>query len=224
MSKNIVIISAHPDDEVLGAGGTLLKHKKQSDNLYWVIVTKMHESQEFDAENIKNREKEIAKISAEIGYKEVFNLGYKTMELSSSTVMQMIPEIGKIFNRIKPEIIYCVNRSDAHSDHRFTFDAVAASTKSFRYPFIKKFLMYECLSETEFSPTLHESSFTPNYYVDISEYIDRKLELMKIYASEIGEPPFPRSETNIKALATYRGSVAGVIYAEAFQIVRCIDK
>jgi len=224
MSKNIVIISAHPDDEILGAGGTLLKHKKQSDNLYWIIITKMHESQEFDNEKIKNREKEIEKISAEIGYQKVFNLEYKTMELNSSSVLKMIPEIGNIFNQIKPEIIYCVNRSDAHSDHKFTFDAVAASTKSFRYPFIKKFLMYECLSETEFSPTLHESSFTPNYYVDISENIDQKLELMKIYASEIGEHPFPRSETNIKALATFRGAVAGVMYAEAFQIVRCIDK
>jgi len=97
-----------------------------------------------------------------------------------------------------------------------------ACTKSFRYPFIKTVLMYECISETEFAPALPERMFMPNYYVDISEFFEQKIAIMKIFASEIGEHPFPRSIRNIEALATFRGASVGVKYAEAFQLIKMI--
>ena len=84
--------------------------------------------------------------------------------------------------------------------------------------------MYECISETEFSAPLNENVFIPNYFVDITPFLDEKLKIMKVYSSEISEPPFPRSEKNIRALATFRGSTAGVIAAEAFQTLKIIDK
>lgn len=84
--------------------------------------------------------------------------------------------------------------------------------------------MYECISETEFAPKLPEKVFIPNYFVDISSFLEEKLELMKIYESEVGEHPFPRSLRNIEALATYRGASVGVEYAEAFQLIKYIDK
>jgi len=80
--------------------------------------------------------------------------------------------------------------------------------------------MYECISETEFTPALPENVFTPNCFVDISEQMEEKIKIMEIYNSEIGEHPFPRSERNIRALATFRGATAGVEYAEAFQILK----
>ena len=95
------------------------------------------------------------------------------MTLTDENLITMIPEISSIFNECKPEVIYCLNRSDAHSDHRITFNAVMACTKSFRYPYIKKILMYECLSETEFAPNLHEKAFIPNYFVNISKYLNK---------------------------------------------------
>jgi LmbE family N-acetylglucosaminyl deacetylase len=146
------------------------------------------------------------------------------MGLSSSVVNEIIPRISSIFVDFKPEVVYVMNRSDAHSDHRFTFDAVAACTKSFRYPYIKKVLMYECISETEFAPQLPEKVFIPNYFVDITEFLTRKIEIMKIYESELSEHPFPRSIDNIRALATFRGASVGVEYAEAFQAIKIIDK
>jgi len=136
----------------------------------------------------------------------------------------MVPKISAIFSEVEPEFIYCLNRCDGHSDHRVTFDAVVACTKSFRYPYIKKVLMYECISETEFAPALPEKAFLPNYYVDITKHMDEKLEIMKIYDSELGEHPFPRSLNNLKALATYRGASVGVEFAEAFQLIKYIDK
>ena len=85
-----------------------------------------------------------------------------------------------------------------------------------RYEYIKKFRAYEVLSETEFASDLYSDSFNPNLWIDISDFIDKKIEIMEIYKSEIKEPPFPRSEDNIRALATYRGSTVGSISAESF--------
>ncbi|MEN2801385.1 PIG-L family deacetylase [Capnocytophaga sputigena] len=222
--RNIVVISAHPDDEILGVGGTLLKHKKNGDKIYWLITTNIFENQGFSKERISSRQKEIKKISEALSVEKVFMLNYPTMSLSTSTLIEMVPKISKIFIEIEPEIVYCLNRSDAHSDHRITFDAVMACTKSFRYPFIKQVLMYECISETEFAPQLPEKVFTPNYFVDISSFLEEKTNLMKIYESELGKHPFPRSLKNIEALATFRGASVGVEYAEAFQLIKYIDK
>ncbi|WP_454989872.1 PIG-L deacetylase family protein [Capnocytophaga sputigena] len=222
--RNIVVISAHPDDEILGVGGTLLKHKKNGDKIYWLITTNIFENQGFSKERISSRQKEIKKISEALSVEKVFMLNYPTMSLSTSTLIEMVPKISKIFIEIEPEIVYCLNRSDAHSDHRITFDAVMACTKSFRYPFIKQVLMYECISETEFAPQLPEKVFTPNYFVDISSFLEEKMNLMKIYESELGKHPFPRSLKNIEALATFRGASVGVEYAEAFQLIKYIDK
>ncbi len=224
MSKNVIVIAAHPDDEILGAGGTLLKHAKNGDKVYWLIVTNVFAIHGATQERIEERQAEIAKVAKEVGVEKTFKLDYPSMSLTSSSLLDMIPKISKIFTEIKPEIIYCLNRSDAHSDHRVIFDAVMACTKSFRYPYIKQVLMYECISETEFAPALPEKVFIPNYYVDISEFIERKLEIMKIYKSEIAEHPFPRSLKNIKALAHFRGASVGVEFAEAFQLLKYIDK
>lgn len=222
--KNVVVVSAHPDDEILGAGGTLLKHKSAGDNIFWLIITCITEKQGFSKERVESRAEEIQKVSDMLGVNKTFILDYPTMNLSSSSLITMVPKISDVFYEVEPEIIYCLNRSDAHSDHRVTFDAIMSCTKSFRYPFIKKVLMYECISETEFAPSLPEKVFIPNYYVDISAFFLKKLEVMKVYKSELGEHPFPRSLRNMEALATFRGASVGVDFAEAFQLIKYIEK
>lgn len=221
--KNVIIISAHPDDETIGAGGTLLKHKRNGDNIFWINVTSINETQGFSKEKIIQRNEEIEKVSNLYGFKDVFLLDYPTMTLTSESILTLVPKISSIFNSVRPEILYSLNRSDAHSDHRVLSQAVMASTKSFRHPYLKKVLMYECISETEFAPAFPENIFIPNYFVDISDFIDEKIEIMKIYDSEIGQPPFPRSIENLKALATFRGASSGCLFAEAFQVVKIID-
>jgi len=220
----VVVISAHPDDEALGCGGTLLKHKSNGDDISWIIVTNVLESHGFSKERVASRQQEIKKVADMFGFSSVHNLNYPTMSLDSTSLNTLIPKISEVFNEVKPEVIYVMNRSDAHSDHRITFEAVAACTKSFRYPFVKKVLMYECLSETEFAPALPEKAFIPNYFVDITSFFDQKVSIMKVYESELSEHPFPRSLKNIEALAVYRGASVGVVYAEAFQLIKYIDK
>ena len=223
MSK-VIIISAHPDDETLGAGGTILKHKQNCDEIYWLIVTDVFESEGFSKERVLSRKQEIEDVSKLYSFNDVYKLGYPTMKLNDTILFELVNKISQIFQELKPETIYVMNRSDAHSDHRIVFDAVMSCTKSFRYPYVKKVLMYECISETEFAPILPERVFQPNYFVDISDFLINKIEIMKIFDSEIGEHPFPRSIKNIEALATYRGATIGVNYAEAFQMIKYIDK
>ena len=224
MKKNVIVISAHPDDEILGCGGTLLKHKNNGDKIDWLISTNVFESQGFSKERVDSRQKEINKVQSKLGVTNVYKMEFPTMSLTDESLIKMIPLVSKIFNESKPEIIYLLNRSDAHSDHNITYRAVMACTKSFRYPFIKRVLMYECISETEFGPALAENVFVPNYFVDVSNYQEEKINIMKIYESELGEHPFPRSIRNINALATFRGASVGVEYAEAFQLLKWIDK
>lgn len=221
---NILIVSAHPDDETIGAGGTILKHKRKGDNIFWLVTTNMDESVGYSLAQIKKREKEIQKVMKLLGVKKLYHLPIPTMSLNDEIVNKNVPVVGNIIREIKPEVIYLPNRSDAHTDHQHTFQMVISNTKSFRHPYLKSVLMYECLSETEFAPTLNEKLFAPNYFIDITKEFNSKLKVLDVYESEMGSHPFPRSIRNVEALATLRGSTAGVEYAEAFQIIRMIDK
>ena len=132
----------------------------------------------------------------------------------------IIDKIFSVIQEIKPEIIYTVNRSDIHTDHQVAAKAIMSCTKSFRNPFIKRILMYECISETEIAFPLPENMFIAHVYSDISNFLERKIEIMKKYESELQAPPLPRSLDNIKALARFRGATVSVQYAEAFMLVR----
>jgi len=218
MSK-ILFIAPHPDDETLGCGGTILKHKKNGDSIFWLIITEANQKIEI-IKNFENIRKEyIRKVSQEYAFDKTFQLSFLTTELDTYPLNKIIGEIKRVFFSIQPEIIYLPNRTDVQSDHRIVFDAVYSCTKSFRAPYVKKVLMYETLSETEFTPSLHEKAFIPNYFIDITPYLKRKLEIMKIFTSELMEDLYPRTISTMEALARYRGSRIGVKFAEAFYIL-----
>jgi len=221
--NKVLVIAVHPDDETLGCGGTLLKHKKNGDEIHWLIATDIKESQGFKKEIIDQRKEEIVKVATSYNFDSVHNLNLSTMRVDEYNMSDLIGKISTIINEVKPNIIYLPFKSDVHSDHRHIFDAAYSCTKSFRYPFIKKIYMIETLSETEFSPSTKEDSFIPNMFVDISDFMDEKLDIMRIYASELGQHPFPRSERNLKALATLRGATSGCNYAESFMLLKEIQ-
>jgi LmbE family N-acetylglucosaminyl deacetylase len=220
----VIVISPHPDDETLGCGGSILKHVKNGDTVIWLIVTSVFTRHGFTAERVKSRQREIQQVNDELGFSKTYELGFPTTQLSEIGERKIIDAINNVFRIELPEIIYLPNRTDAHSDHKMVFDAAIACSKTFRNPSIKRILMYECLSETDFAAQLHEKIFIPNYFVDITDEFNKKLEIVQIYSSEIGEHPFPRSLKSIEALSILRGSQAGVCYAEAFQMIKFIDK
>lgn len=219
MKNKVLVIAVHPDDETLGCGGTLLKHKANGDEIYWLICTTVDEAHSY----YLTREDEIKEVANAYGFDTVQNLRLKTMQVDEYTMSELVGKISKVINEVQPNIIYLPFKGDVHSDHRKIFEASYSCTKSFRYPFIKKIYMMEVLSETEFAPSTKEDSFIPNVFVDISKFLDKKIEIMKIFESEIAPHPFPRSERNLRALATLRGATCGCEYAESFVLLKDIQ-
>jgi N-acetylglucosamine malate deacetylase 1 len=216
MNNKILFVAPHPDDETLGCGGTILKHKANGDEIYWMIITNISEKDGWNKDTVIRRKEEINKVDKEYGFSKTFKLDFPTTKLDEIPISNIIGEVSKVFNEVKPNTIYVNNRSDIHTDHQIVFKAVMSCTKSFRYPSIKRILMYETLSETEFSPALPEYNFVPNVFVDITQFFENKIEIMKVYKSEIMESPLPRSIDTIKAKCKYLGSRIGCDYAESF--------
>lgn len=217
--NKVIVIAPHPDDETLGCGGALLKHKLQGDEIYWLIVTNVDEKNGWSRDRVESRQIEIEKVSEMFGFTKTFKLNFPTTKLETLPMGEIVSAISKVFNEIKPNIVYLPNRADVHTDHEIVFKATYSCTKNFRYPFVNKVLMYETLSETDFSASIPENVFVPNYFVDISNQFDRKIEIMKIYESEVMKENFPRSISTIEAFSKYRGSRIGVKYAESFMLL-----
>ncbi len=216
----ILVISVHPDDETLGCGGTLLKHKSQGDEIHWVIVTTISEEIGFKKEQIINRNKIIEQVNTEYGFESFFDLGFLTTRLDTYPRILIIQKLAEVIQKMQPEILYIPFYNDVHSDHKITFKAVLSCIKSFRYPSIKKVLMMEVPSETDFAPNIQSAWFVPNVFVNITEFIEKKISILEIYKSEIKEAPFPRSKENILALALNRGCMCNCKYAEAFMLLK----
>lgn len=218
--RNVLVIAPHPDDETLGCGGTLLKHKQQKTECHWLIVTSAYERQGYTSDWISARGEEINRISEIYGFSSVTKLECPTAELDTLPKKDLVSKISSVVMSLKPELIYLPFWGDIHSDHGIVFDAAAACTKSFRFPFVRAVRVYETLSETEFALKNTAGTFVPNYFVDISDFLEEKLEIMSNYASEVMAHNGPRSLNSIRALATYRGGSIGSAAAEAFITLR----
>jgi len=164
---------------------------------------------------------QLEKARNKYGIEKMWDLGLKPTALKDYRDSDLIEMVMPIIGEVKPEILLLPYENDIHSDHGAVFKTMLPFTKSFRYPYVKKVLAMEILSETEYA--MPYQGFAPNYFVDITDFIDKKLEIMETYKNEIGVHPFPRSLENIRALAHLRGAMAGVKYAEAFMLLKCIE-
>lgn len=221
MSKRkVLVVAVHPDDETLGCGGTLLKHKAQGDEIHWLVCTSIFEKDGFGKKIVEIRKTEIEAVAALYGFKSLHQLGIPTTKVDECSMSELVGKISGVIGEVEPDILYLPFKGDAHSDHRKIFESAYSCTKSFRSPSIRKIYMMETLSETEFSPSTKEDGFIPNVFVDVSAHFGRKLEIMRVYRSEVGVHPFPRSERNMEALATLRGATSGCEYAESFVLLK----
>jgi len=216
--NNVLVVAPHPDDETLGCSGTILKHKDQGDKVFWLLATKIHEKAGFSEEKVAKRSQEIDSVSKEYGFESTINLDILTATLDSVKTSVLISKVSEVQKLVKPNIVYFPHFNDVHSDHRILARAIHSSIKWFRYPYIRKAMMYEVPSETEFN-FLSQDVFRPNIFVDITDYLERKITIIELYKGESEGFPFPRSEETMRALATLRGSQSGYKAAEAFQLV-----
>lgn len=217
-----LVIAPHPDDELLGCGGTLLRRIAEEGTIGWLLMTAITEEAGWQPEKVAQRASEIQRVREGLGVhsEDFFPLVFPTAELDSIPMSTLVSRISDVFKQFEPEEVLLPYPGDIHSDHRFTFEAASACIKWFRYPSVRRVLVYETPSETDFGIDPRDSGFRPNVFVNISQYIDRKLGLMAIYESEMGDFPFPRSEQALRALAQVRGSQAGCEAAEAFMLIR----
>lgn len=218
--NTVVVIAPHPDDETLGCGGTLLKHKASGDQIHWVVVTHMSEKNGYSRDAVSAREDTIRRVSDCYSFESVHNFEMAPAGLDQVAITELVRRISEVFAALGPEIVYIPYRGDIHTDHAITFDAAASCTKWFRYPSVRKVLAYETLSETDFAIDPDVGGFRPNVFVDISAHLDEKIAIANLYASEMAAFPFPRSETALRALAQVRGCASGFYAAEGFMLLR----
>lgn len=217
---NILVVSPHPDDETLGCGGTMSRLISMGHSMHWLNITSTEGMAGFSEEMVKKREKEIDAVKSFYSFESFNNLKLPSTKLHNIDESKAIGQVSDVIKTIEPDTLILPDYNDVHSDHRIVFDWCYSCSKVFRYPFIKTILTMEILSETDFGKP--DGGFVPDVFVDITDYMDKKIEAMRIYSSELGIPPFPRSEENIRALATLRGGQAGSRYAEGFRLIKHI--
>ena len=218
---NIMVISPHPDDETLGAGGTLLRLKQEGQQIFWLNITNVTQDSPGDTSFYTVRQRQIRQIRQFYQFNGFHDLSLPPCTLSCMDENELIGKIGTYFSAVQPDWVILPDPEDAHSDHKAVYNACMSCTKVFRYPYIKKVTTMEILSESDFSK--NGTAFSPNYFVDISATLDDKLNAMKIYDTELDGVPFPRRLDTLQALATVRGAASGARYAEAFRIIKWIE-
>ena len=220
---HILIIAPHPDDEVLGCGGTIARYTKNGDDVYLCVVTKAY-TPDWPEDEMKERRDEVLRVNRILGIKKTSFLDLPTAKLDTIPQKELNSLIAQVIDKVKPQILYIPHKGDVNNDHRLVFDVAMVAIRPRPGPVIKRVLSYETLSETEWAAPSKESAFMPNVYVDISGALETKLKAMAEYKSELKEFPHPRSLEAISALAKIRGAAVGVEAAEAFMLVREIER
>lgn len=213
---NILVVAPHPDDEVMGCGGTIARHTQNGDAVYLLIVTKAY-TPEWSEKFIKNRPKEVDAVNKILGIKKTFFLDFPTVKLDTIPQKTLNAAIEKVVKEVAPDVMYIPHKGDLNRDHRLVFEAALVATRPFHNS-VDKIMSYEVLSETDWGQALEV--FVPSTYIDISAVFAQKIEAMKVYSSEIKEYPHPRSFEIIETLAKKRGSECGFKMAEGFIVIR----
>lgn len=221
----VLVIAPHPDDEVLGCGATIKKYTDSGAEVVLCIVTDAY-TPDWTQEFIEKRKQEINNSTAVLGIKEVIFLNLPTVKLDTIGQKELNDKISEAVKKVNPEIVFIPFFGDINKDHKLVSESALVALRPKPDSSFKKVFYYEVLSETEWAkpPQKLEDVFLPNYYEDISDYLEDKLKAMQCYKSELKEYPHPRSLEGIKILANKRGMECGVKSAEAFMLIREIKK
>lgn len=215
-SINVAVVSPHPDDETLGAGGTIARHAALGDEIHVCVVTKGYEPdwQRESLELIREQTNEALKV---LGVLDAEFLGFPTVKLNTVPMKELTDSIAGFIKGVEPQVVYAPFPGDLNSDHGIVARSTAIAVRP--TPGSRMSLLYyETLSSTEWGRIFLHSGFKPNLYVDIESVLDRKLAAAKSYDSEMRQFPHPRSVEGIEALARTRGMEVGLNAAEAFSL------
>lgn len=219
--NRVLVISVHPDDETLGCGGTMLKHRAASAELRWLVVTAPSPT-EYASEFIATAATQVEQVARAFDIQQYWRLNLPSAHLDTIPQLELMRQVRAVIEQARPEIVYLVHAGDVHTDHHAIFTATLGALKPFHMAKwgVRRILSYETLSSTEAAPPQITRAFTPNVFTDISPYMERKIEIMRVYETEAQPALHPRGDSAIRALARFRGATIGVEYAEAFMLLR----
>ena len=226
--KNVLVIAAHPDDELLGVGGTVRKLVNEGVLVRAVILAEGITSREglspdekkIQLEKLQENAMEAANI---IGYESIDFCGFPDNRMDRIDLLDVIKLVSKYVDIYQPDTIFTHHHGDLNIDHRITCEAVLTACRPVDNCCVRRIYTFETPSSTEWDFN-YEKPFTPNVFFDISSTLIAKIEGMQCYQSEKREYPHPRSIDSLDSLASFRGSIAGFKKAEGFMLVReCFD-
>jgi LmbE family N-acetylglucosaminyl deacetylase len=214
----VLVISAHMDDEILGVGGTMLKHSFNGDEVSICYVTDSSSTQyEGDEEKLRAKYKQAEEVRVIVGAKNISFLDFPDMKLDTVSISKLAGAISKKVNEIDPDIVYMHSNKDLNRDHRICHEATLIACRPLSSN-VKELYAYEVLSSTEWN----SEHFKPTMFVDITGFLKEKQRAMSVYKDELREYPHPRSIEGLQKLAEVRGMTIGKTFAEAFEVIRKI--
>jgi LmbE family N-acetylglucosaminyl deacetylase len=224
MAKKILVIAAHPDDEILGCGATMARHAAEGDDITVLIMADGVNARDLiDRDSaLESRQHAALKANKILGVERVRFLDYPDNRMDTVALLDIIQDIEKVMNECIPHTVYTHHYGDVNIDHQRVSEAVVVACRSTPGFSVRNVLFFETASSTEWRPAGSHLLFAPNYFVNVSGYLDLKLEALDAYAEEMRAFPHPRSKTAIECLAHWRGATAGVTAAEAYQLARAV--
>ena len=229
MTKRILVVAAHPDDEVLGCGGTIAKHANQGDEVYCLILgegitSRYSQPREATEEELKQLKSEAEQAANILGIKKVFFRDFPDNRFDTVPLLEIVKAIEEVKDEVKPDIIYTHHQGDLNIDHQITFKAALTACRPLKGESVKEIYSFEIPSSTEWNSPDAGTYFIPNVFVDISVNFDKKIEALKAYKGESREYPHPRSPRAVELIARRWGVSVGRELVEAFRLVRWIKE
>lgn len=218
MSK-ILVIAPHPDDEMLGCGGTMIKNIEAGNEVYVCIVTKGPQPM-FPIEIVEKTRQEARECHRKIGVKKTFFLDFPSVYLEECHRYELNDSLLKVVREVMPDEVYIPHWGDMQKDHQIVADACMVVLRPKYEPKVKRIYGYETMSETAWNAPNVQNEFMPNVFVDISDTIESKLNALSFFQTQLSTFPDARSIEAIEALAKYRGALMHVKAAEAFILIR----
>jgi len=216
--KRVLVIAAHPDDEVLGVGGTVARHAAAGDEVHSLVVSEGASSRY--PSGLDEELRAAGRAAAEIlGAREPRFLGLRDQHLDAAPLLEVIRPVEAVVRELAPEIVYTHHWGDLNRDHRVVAEAVMVACRPVG-PAPRRVLCFETPSSSEWSPPDPALQFTPTVFVDIAATVEKKLAAMACYATEVRPHPHPRALESLRARAAYWGQHAGLTHAEPFVLCR----
>jgi LmbE family N-acetylglucosaminyl deacetylase len=213
------VFAPHPDDEILGCGGTMIKHIEAGDEVYVCIATKGCMPL-FSTESVNKTRSEALECHKSIGVKKTFFLDFPAAMMEKVERYEMNGKILDVIKEVQPDIVFIPHWGDMQKDHQMVADACMVALRPKYEPKVKSIFSYETMSETAWNAPNVQNEFIPNVFVDISDTLNKKIKALSVFKSQLSEFPDARSLEAVDALAKYRGALMHFKAAEAFMLIR----